>query len=231
MINLIFFTFFIAIIPTILLGYFIYKKDILEKEPIGLLMLLFISGVISTLPAAAIEQLIMPFIEQISDYTAYIFTLSFIGVALVEELCKALLTYEICWKNKNFNYVYDAIVYCVFTSLGFATLENVLYVTAFGMQAAVLRAIVSVPAHAFFGVSMGYYMGIAKYHQKANENKKKYINIVLSLIIPVTLHGIFDFLLLTNSETMVIIFFVFVLFMYIISYLKVKKHSKNFSTL
>jgi len=226
-----FFTFFIAIIPTVLLGYFIYKKDILEKEPIGLLMLLFISGVISTLPAAAIEQLILPFIEQISDFTTYILTLSFVGVALVEEMCKALLTYEICWKNKNFNYVYDAIVYCVFTSLGFATLENILYVTVFGMQAAILRAIVSVPAHAFFGVSMGYYMGIAKYHQKTNENKKKYKNLILSVLVPVVLHGIFDFLLLTNNETMVIIFFVFVLFMYVISYLKIKKHSENFSAL
>lgn len=224
-------TFIIAIIPTIVLGYFIYKKDILEKEPIGLLSLLFISGVILTLPASSIEQLLLPFIEKITDPTMYNLVLSFVGISLVEEGCKALLTYEICWKNKNFNHIYDAIVYSVFTSLGFATLENILYVMIFGIDAALLRAVVSVPAHAFFGVSMGYYMGNAKSAQHRYKNNQKNKNIILSILVPILMHGIFDFLLLTNSESMVIIFFIFVFFMYVISYLKVKKHSENFSVL
>ena len=224
-------TFIIAIIPTVVLGYFIYKKDILEKEPIGLLSLLFIFGVILTIPASSMEQLILPFIEKITNPVVYNLVLSFVGISLIEEGCKALVTYEMCWKNKNFNHIYDAIVYSVFTSLGFATLENILYVMIFGIDAALLRAIVSVPAHAFFGVSMGYYMGNAKRAQIKNNKSEKNKNIILSILAPIVMHGIFDFLLLTNSESMVIIFFIFVFFMYVISYLKVKKHSENFSML
>lgn len=219
-------TFIIAVIPTIILGYFVYKKDILEKEPIGLITTLFCLGTAIILPAIILENVITLILPITSNEILNCFTLSFFCVALVEEGLKASMAYEIAWRNKNFNHIYDGIVYCVFTSLGFATLENILYVFTYGNMTGILRAIVSVPGHAFFGVTMGYYMGFAKYNEHIADNSKKTRNILLSILLPIVFHGLFDFLLLTNNQLMIIIFFIFVLVLYIISYLKIRKLSK-----
>lgn len=219
-------TLILAVLPTIILGYFVYRKDILEKEPIELLVVLFFSGVLSTIPAAILENIIMNIIPQTRNNTLNAFILAFFCIALIEEGYKALFVYKITFKNKNFNHIYDGIVYSVFTSLGFATLENLLYVLKYGTGTGILRALVSVPAHAFFGVFMGYYMGIAKYNSIANNQTKFKKNILLSISLPIIFHGIFDFLLLTENEIMLIIFFVFVIILYILAYKQIKKHSK-----
>ena len=125
-------TFAIAVIPSIILGFFVYKKDILEKEPIGLILKLFLLGAFSILPAATLENIIMNLIPATSNDILNYLILSFICIALVEEGLKALFAYKTAWRNKNFNHIYDGIVYCVFTSLGFATLENILYVFEYG---------------------------------------------------------------------------------------------------
>lgn len=222
-------TFAIAVIPTIVLCYFVYKKDILEKEPIDLLIKLFSLGIASTIPAAFLEEIAMIFIDANDTSYINIFIMSFFCIALIEEGYKALFTYLLAWKNKNFNHIYDGIVYSVFTSLGFATLENVLYVLSYGTGVGLLRAVVSVPGHAFFGVAMGYYMGFAKYNEKKNERAKLTKNLALSIIMPIIFHGLFDFLLLTGNSVMILVFFVFVLILYIVSYLKIKKLSKVMS--
>ena len=220
-------TVFLAILPTIILGYYIYKKDIIEKEPINLLAKLFFVGVILTVPAAFLEKFLISIIETNIDYIMLkAFVLSFFCIALVEEGYKLLFCYLIGYKNKNFNHIYDSIVYCVFLSLGFATLENILYVVEYGNSTAILRAVTSVPAHVFYGISMGYYMGKAKYYETNFSEVKSLKNKILSLFLPIIIHGIFDFLLLTESEIMITIFFIFVFLMYIIAYFQIKKHSK-----
>lgn len=219
----------IAIIPTIVLCYFVYKKDVLEKEPAKLLVTLFLFGVGSTVPAAFLEQFLLMFVNTKSPNYLDIFITSFLCIALVEEGYKFLFTYIITWKNRNFNQLYDGIVYAVFMSLGFATLENIMYVFQYGTNVGILRALVSVPGHAFFGVTMGYYLGFAKYYKKNNDKPKFKKNIFLGILMPVIFHGLFDFLLLTGNEIMVLVFFVFVLVLYIVSYLKIKKLSKVMS--
>lgn len=219
-------TFAIAVIPSIILGFFVYKKDILEKEPIGLILKLFFLGAFSILPAAIIENLVMNLIPATSNEVLNYLILSFICIALIEEGLKAIFAYKIAWRNRNFNHIYDGIVYCVFTSLGFATLENILYVFSYGNITGILRALVSVPGHAFFGVTMGYYMGFAKYNEHIQNHNKKNLYKTLSIILPIIFHGLFDFLLLTNNQFMIIIFFIFVLVLYVISYLKIRKLSK-----
>lgn len=220
------FTLAIAILPAVLLCLFVYKKDVLEKEPMNLLLTLFFLGVSSTIPAALVESIFSIFFDTESPEIINVLITSFFGIALIEEGYKALFTYSIGWKNKEFNHIYDGIVYSVFTSLGFATLENVLYVFSYGTSVGILRAIVSVPGHAFFGVAMGYYMGLAKSSEKANDHSNKSKYIALSIVVPVIFHGIFDFLLLINNEMLVTVFFVFVAVLYIVSYLKIRKLSK-----
>jgi len=219
-------TILVAILPTIVLCLFVYHKDILEKEPLGLLMGLFFTGIFSTIPAAFMENIAMLIFDPTNTSFLNIFLISFLGIALIEEGYKALFAYTIGYNNRNFNHIYDGIVYCVFLSLGFATLENVLYVLEYGINTGLLRAIVSVPGHAFFGVAMGYYMGIAKLHDKKNNKEKKNLNLTLSIIMPIVFHGIFDFLLLINNETLMLVFFCFVGLLYVYSYLKIRKLSR-----
>jgi RsiW-degrading membrane proteinase PrsW (M82 family) len=105
---------------------------------------------------------------------------------------------------------YDGIVYSVFISLGFATFENLAYVLSTGFSTAVIRSLTAVPAHALFAVTMGYYLGIARF---ANlRYRRKYI--ILGLIIPVLLHGIYDFILLSQKLYLLALFIPYMLYLW-----------------
>ena len=83
---------------------------------------------------------------------------NFLAVALVEEACKRWVVLKFAWRSPAFDYRFDAVVYCVFAALGFAALENILYVAEYGFAVAVSRALLSVPGHCFFAVYMGLSM-------------------------------------------------------------------------
>ncbi len=217
----------VAIIPSIILCYYVYENDIIEKEPMKMLFMLFFLGVLITVPASFMERAIISSTNLTESGMLNCFILSFLVVALIEEGYKFLILYLGTWRNKNFNHKYDAIVYAVFISLGFATLENILYIIKHGTEIALLRGVLSVPAHAFYAVSSGYYLGLAKKCSLHNLKRKSLMYKVLALLMPVLLHGIFDFLLLTNNEVLFGIFYCFVAFLYVISYMYIKKVSKT----
>jgi RsiW-degrading membrane proteinase PrsW (M82 family) len=221
----------LAIIPTILIATLIYRKDIVEKESNNLLVKMFAGGILSAflvIVVSSIAILYIPFLGQEITNLGFIemFVSVFIGIALIEEVCKWVIFDFIGWNNKEFNYVFDAIVYMTFIGLGFATIENIAYVADTGIRTAILRAVCSVPAHVFFAIHMGYYLGLAK-QAKLNkrydlEKKNKW----LSLFIPTLYHTIFDFCLFSGSVSLAIFYFVFVLFLYISSIKKVNQLSK-----
>ena len=151
--------FALALIPVIGLLCFIYFNDKKEKEPFGLLIGLFFAGmgtvvtaIIGELVGGAIMGAIFPSESVIGQVLV-----ACIIVAPAEELGKFLVLRLITWKNKNFNYNYDAIVYAVFVSLGFAALENIEYVFLSGWSAAIMRMFTAVPGHACFAVFMGFF--------------------------------------------------------------------------
>ena len=216
----------IAIIPSIIILFYVYKMDVIEKEPIKLLFTLFFLGVLITIPAAYMEKLILPASQD--DYGDYLnrFIIAFFVIALIEEGYKFLIVFLGTWKNKNFNYRYDGIVYAVFVSLGFATLENILQVITNNFEVGLQRAVTSVPAHAFYAVACGYYLGLAKNHS-INKNKGKTIScILLSFLIPLILHGVYDFLLITENDILLMPFFTFLAILYVVSYYNIKRVSK-----
>ncbi len=88
---------------------------------------------------------------------------SFFLAAIPEEISKWLVLYWIVWKSREFDEHYDGIIYAVFVSLGFALVENIMYVVNRGMGVALIRAVLSVPGHGSFGVLMGYYFSLAKF--------------------------------------------------------------------
>ena len=221
----------ISIIPAFILGFYIYNMDKVEKEPKGLLVKLFIGGVFAVLLTAIISdmmKLLLPNLTNLksTDLEVQVFY-NFILVALVEEICKWLFLIICSWRNKNFNFLFDGIVYSVFVALGFATLENIMYAIAYygDLTILLLRAVLSVPAHVFFGIYMGYFYGKGK---MLKHKKGKYISaLFLSLIVPVILHGIFDFCLTGNHWSYIIIYILFMIVLYIISFKRVSKVSLN----
>lgn len=225
------FLLFLSILPSIALGVMIYKKDIVEKESPGLLFKLFLGGaigsVILTLLLSTVLEPIIPDLEDSNNNFIYLAITTFFKVALVEEFSKWIFLKKITWKNKEFNYIYDAIVYAVFVALGFATIENIIYVLGSegGISIAILRAILSVPGHAFDGVFMGYYYGLAK-QAKINDNIKLFRrNMIFSLLIPVVFHFIFDYLLLSENSILLILYLVFIILLYINAFKRINKLS------
>ena len=93
---------------------------------------------------------------------------------------------------EEFNEPFDGIVYAVMVSMGFAALENIFYVFQFGYTTGILRAFTAVPAHATFGILMGFFMGKAKF------SPSKIKNNLLGLGVATIFHGAYDFFLFIN---------------------------------
>lgn len=207
----------LAILPGIIISYLIYKSDRVEKEPSQELIKAFLLGIV-----AIILTLVLSFIFGIfhidMNFSNWIevFLYSFLGVSLIEEFSKWICSYLFLKNNKNYNYLFDGIVYTTFVALGFATVENILYTLDGGILTAIIRAITTVPAHAFFGIFSGYYLSLAK-----KEKKTKYL--FYSLLIPFLLHGFYDFCLLMQNVSLFLIYLVFVVFLYVVSIHRVKK--------
>jgi len=223
----------LAIFPSVVILSIVYKKD-KEKEPSKLLVSLFGVGILScflTVLISNITQVIFPIfktdvIEQKEVSYLFLAIYSLFQVGLIEELSKWIFNYSICWNNKEFDHIYDSIVYSVFVSLGFATFENILYVLEGGIGTGILRAILSVPGHAFFAINMGYYIGMSKI---ASINNRKELSIkykIYSLLVPTILHGFFDFCLLSGNILLILIFLTVIVFLYINSIKKIKQFSK-----
>ena len=214
----------LAILPGIIVGFLIYKADKIEKEPKKELVKAFLLGI-----AAVILTLILSYIFGVTNIDTFfdnwieVFFYSFIGISLVEEFSKWICSYLFLNKSKNYNYLFDGIVYTVFISLGFATVENILYTLSGGVLTGIIRAITTVPAHAFFAVFSGYYLSIAK-KERISANKlshKKYL--FYSLMIPFLLHGFYDFCLLMQNMILFLIFLIFVVILYSISIHQINK--------
>jgi RsiW-degrading membrane proteinase PrsW (M82 family) len=180
-----------AIIPVALFLYFVNKKDTV-KEPNGVLIRCFLLGVATVIPVLILEllfTLVYP--------TESAFYRAFVVAAVTEEGFKFLFLYWFMRKHKEFDQFYDGIVYAVFLSMGFALIENILYVLQGGFGVAFLRSVLSVPGHGLFGVIMGYFFALAKF--SGNQQRKIYY--WLSFFIPLIFHGLYDFFLMATGVT------------------------------
>ena len=156
---------------------------------------------------------------------AFNILLYFVVVAVSEEGFKYLLLKIRTWKSPQFNCQFDGVVYAVFVSLGFALWENISYVLYYGFGTAVARAITAVPGHACFGVFMGVWYGVAKRYDLAGFAEESRRARRMSLMIPILLHGVYDFIATMESELMGIVFLAFVSWMFGAALKLVKKTS------
>ena len=226
----------IALLPVFIIATYVNKKD-KNKEPAKLLAQLFILGIVSCFLTVYVSELLgkfIPFVDIDVTQANFIEVLlhAFIGIALIEEGSKLFMVYNMAYKNKEFDEIYDIIIYSVFVALGFAAFENILYVLGnetieASITTGVLRAILAVPGHACDGLFMGYYLSLAKISELQNqkEESKKYL--LKSLLIPTILHGTYDFCIFTGMPIFLLVFLIFVIWMYINAVKKLKLVATN----
>lgn len=181
----------LAVAPVLIIIIYIYFKDKYEKEPKAFLFKNFILGAIVSIIITTIlygfTDIIIPLPDKFSVFQQFI--KAFFVVALVEEFSKYIIVRYFAQPNKEFNEPFDGIVYGLMVSMGFAATENIFYVLDSGVTTAVLRAFTAVPAHATFGILMGYYMGKAKF-----SNNRIVLNLT-GLFLAILFHGAYDFFL------------------------------------
>ncbi len=191
------FLFLIAILPTLtLLLFFMYSDKF--REPKKTILSTFILGIFIIAPLEVFHYGTEMIIGEPIEYNA--FFRAFFAAAFLEELFKFCVLFFFCTKFSDFNEPMDGIVYGITASLGFAFWENLQYIympdreITESLQVAWMRAFTAVPSHAFDGVIMGFFIG--RHYFRDYKTK---INLVWALLIPVTLHGFYDWVLMEES--------------------------------
>ena len=219
-----------AVLPAAFLLYRVYQMDAIEKEPWSILRKLLLWGALSGIPAALVESLLTGVVQNLLEEGTllYNFVFGFIVAALVEESFKFFFLYKFTFKNPAFNYRFDGVVYAVFVSMGFAILENVLYVFQGGLGVALSRALLALPLHAACGV----YMGIAYGQQKVNSLYKSasFGSVARACLpVPILIHGFYDSCAFSaeNYPIFLLVFVVFVILVFILTLRQLKKASQE----
>lgn len=184
-----------TILPSILIIIFFVKSDKF-KEPSNEIIKVFFYGILITIPAFFFNSYLSNIFYQTNLDQSLI--RSFFTAAPVEEGLKLSVLYFLVYKMKDFNEPIDGIVYGVSASLGFATLENIYYVYLLSdslgtsqMSLALLRSISAVPAHAVFGIFMGYFFMKYTFVKKGD-------NLLFAFLVPFSLHGCYNLFVFSN---------------------------------
>lgn len=183
--------FLFAVAPVFTVIVYVYHKDKYEKEPKQMLLASFLLGAIVSIFITTLlyvaSDVVLPVLNQTSIFQQFI--KAFFVVGVIEEFSKYVIIRYYNQPNKEFNEPFDGIMYAVMVSMGFAATENIFYVFSGGYETAIIRAFSAVPAHATFGVLMGYFMGKAKF-----SNNKIALNLT-GLLLAIVFHGAYDFFL------------------------------------
>lgn len=201
-------TLLLSLAPVFILLAYVYFRDKYEKEPIGLIVRGLVAGAFIILPVALVEKgliLLFPSLTTLSNA----FFQGYVVAGATEELFKFAAVYLLFWRNQNFNEKFDGIVYAVAVSLGFAAIENIMYVYRGSMEVGIGRAFTAVPAHTLFGVIMGYYLGLAKFVPELKTNL-----LWKAILFPWFFHGTYDFLILSGKPLLMVGFIPLLFFLW-----------------
>lgn len=209
----------IALAPVLIIAFYIWLRDKYEREPVGQLILALAAGCLITIPVIFVERWLAGPLHYLTGYASAAWN-AFTVAALTEESFKFAALLILFWNNPNFNEKFDGIVYAVFISLGFAAVENILYVTDGGAGVGLTRAFTAVPAHALFGVVMGYHAGLARFFPAERARR-----LLAALFFPFLLHGIYDFILMSGHPYLLLAFIPYLVFLWIFGFRRMKNLS------
>ena len=246
----------LAMIPGLFLCGYVLYKDRIEKEPVSLLALLFGAGAVTYVPAYFLRELTVGFIDglfadKMKFSVAGVLTYdssatelwhnalcAFLGFSIIQVCLKWVVLYFGTRRNKNFNYLFDGVVYSVFLSLGFAAAELVHFAMQNEGELVIAKLITCVPCHLFVGILMGYYytMGHMRFLVNRIENRMLADKVVAedkirssapwlicSLAVPALVNGLYEFAAASRGEFITILFYSTVFFVFGISFLAVNQ--------
>lgn len=183
----------LALLPVAFFCGLVIWADKYERESFLPLLICFALGALAIVPSIWMENGVLDarWFDLTSNWQLLLY--AFVGIALIEEAFKAIVFFAYPYWQRFFNEPFDGVVYAVMISMGFAGVENILYVLESGVEAGIARALTAVPAHATFGVLSGYYFGRSKF-----EPKRKWPLVALGGIAVSIFHTLYDFLILQN---------------------------------
>ena len=192
----------LALAPGLMLLLYIYLQDKYEREPLKAVLRAFGLGAAAAIILVVIYVL-LNFTSSSSEKEltfASAFVMALWHAAIPEEIIKFLPFLLFIYKNKEFNEWFDGIVYASAISLGFATIENILYVMQADVSTGIIRAVLAVPAHFIMGITQGFFFSLAKF------GNKKVLNISLALIAAILVHAIYDAFIFSGKSIWLTIF-------------------------
>ena len=206
----------IVLVPGILWGWVFYHAQRYKKVYLPLLLVLFLGGMCSGLLALVLNHVVEKYTifwpealwPQIIVFGKFIPILSsgfWFLVGLNEEFAKLLVLLAVVYPSRHLEEPFDGILYAAVVSVGFATLENFYYLDQFGIAVVAARTIITIPAHAFMSVPMGYFVAKSRLLlESGNETKFRFylpmMTIIQGWIISAFLHGLYDFFLSLKME-------------------------------
>lgn len=214
-----------AVLPGLACTLFILFIDRYDKEPRRLLFKVFFFGMLATAPTIIAETL-GQHLNIFSGLYGELFE-AFVVIGLSEEFFKRRVVLRHAFYHPAFNEKLDGIVYCSIASLGFATLENVFYIISYSAAVPdiwVTRALLSVPAHMLLGITMGYYLSMARFCSHPGKCVS-YMN--KSLVVPAMLHGAFDFILMTELPLISLLLIPFVALLWIMGIVRLRRYFRE----
>jgi RsiW-degrading membrane proteinase PrsW (M82 family) len=180
----------LAIAPAVFWLWYFYHKDRYEPEPLAWILMIYIFGIAVTIPVALVEGFFALFLADVF--------ITVLIAPVVEEAGKYLVVRRTVYESGEFDEPVDGIVYAAAAGLGFATLENIIYVfsaleTSFGfaIQTGLVRALISVPGHVLFSAMWGYALGRARFLPA----QRRPVIILGGLVLAMASHALFNLLL------------------------------------
>lgn len=218
----------ISLIPSLILTFFVLYSDRKSKEPTKNILLCLLSGILTISLSNYFEGLVMPYFSN-NILLTYIW-------AFIEELSKMAIFFLFIFDNKYYDDIYDGVVYMMLIALSFAGLENIMYAfsentVSNSISLSLMRDFTTVPLHVICGIIIGYFMSLASFSKRKN---KKYINVLLAILISSFIHGTFNNLMIildrisVSSNIQIILFktmplFIIMIALFVIAVKFVKK--------
>lgn len=215
----------IALTPVVAFGLAAYYTDRFDREPLPLLIKLFLLGALSVLPTLVVER----FLTSINIFSGLLSSafMAFIVAGLTEEFFKREVVLRAGYFHRAFNEKLDGIIYAVFAALGFAMVENLMYVLvrySANFYVGISRGLFSVPTHVLLGVTMGYYLSLAKF---SGNPKLERLYLRKAFLVPVILHGFFDFILMADIPILLTLFIPYVSYLWIVNLKKLNQYYRD----
>nr|WP_266075079.1 PrsW family intramembrane metalloprotease [Haladaptatus caseinilyticus] len=186
----------LSVVPAFALAAYIWYADVTMSEPLPLLVGTFLLGVLFAGFAAILNSYAQPVFNEIPLVGTVLFF--YIIVAPVEETVKLLAVRLYAFRSSRFNAVIDGAVYGAMAGLGFATIENAIYISQGVLntsstdpllqagQTAIFRLFAG-PGHVIYSAFAGYYLGLAKFNR---ENAGPIV--IKGLLIAAAIHATYN---------------------------------------